>query len=88
MLLVQLPVGFGDGSGAQQAIRGRLSGELGSIAPQLLAVDSAIDNDVRDVHAARAVLAGDTLRDRAQSRFGGGKRDERAAALGATRWRR
>ena len=48
MLLVQLPVGFRDGGGAQQAI---------------LASDAAIDDDVRDMHAGGTVLAGETLRD-------------------------
>src|SRR5690242_11147006 len=71
MLPVDLPVGLGDRVDIEQAVRALLRAPLRETAVDPLAVDAAVDHDMRDMQALRPELARHGLRDGAQARLGG-----------------
>jgi hypothetical protein len=62
VLLMQLPVAFGDRIRLEQAVNAARAGPLRRHSSQPVAVNAAIDYHVRDVHALRPILAGEALR--------------------------
>ena len=83
LLLMQLPVGLGDGLGAQDAVAVLERVALGKVAADELGVDRAVDHHVRDVDALRPELARHALRQRAQRVLGAGEGGEAGAAAHA-----
>src|ERR1700722_12260569 len=73
LLGVDMPIGVGDCVDAEKAVLAALGAELRSATQQPLAGDAAVDHDMRDMDAERAVFARPALRDRAQPGFGGGE---------------
>src|SRR6516162_3129653 len=68
-LVVQRPIGFGDGAGLDQAVRRQIGHRAGGAESSVnrLAVDRAIDDQVSDVDILRCELARRGLRDPAQA---------------------
>src|ERR1700728_3126193 len=62
-LLMQLPVSLRNGVRVQQTVAAGIGDSLRRPATQTLPVDAPIDDDMRDMHALRAVLASEALRD-------------------------
>src|SRR5258706_13800952 len=65
-LAMDLPVGLGDCVDAEQAVLAALLDDLGATAAQAVAVDAAIDHDMRDMETLRPELARPALREEAE----------------------
>src|SRR5258708_2012822 len=65
-----LPVSLGNGVDAEQAVLTALRDHVRTIAPQSIAVNAAVDHDVRDVDALRAKFARHALCQHAQAGLG------------------
>jgi hypothetical protein len=65
-----MPIGVGDRVDAEKAVLAALGAKLGCTAEQPLAGEAAVDYDMRDMDAERAVFARHALRDRAQIAVG------------------
>lgn len=78
---MDLPIGFRDGLDAEEAVVTAIPDRGGSAAAQAIAIDPAVDHDMRDMDAEGPKLARHALRDHAQAGLGGGKmRKPRLAA--------
>ena len=78
---MNVPVSLGDGVDAEQAVLAAFRDHGGEPLAQAIAVDAAIDHDMRDVDALRTVFARHTLRQHAQARLG--RRKVRESGLAA-----
>jgi hypothetical protein len=67
------PISVGDGIDAKQAVLAAFRGQIWHPAEQPITLDPAINHNVRDVNAERAVLARHALRDHPQPCFRGGE---------------
>jgi hypothetical protein len=66
-LLVNVPVGFGDGLNAKETLLATLIEEARHPANKTLAIDATVDNDVRDMQTEGTIFAGHALRDHAKA---------------------
>jgi hypothetical protein len=85
-LIVQRPIGFGNGAGLDQAVRGKIGYHSGGGAEppvDRLAVDRAIDNQMGNMNIFRCELACHRLRHGAQAELRRRKRGEAGAAANA-----
>src|SRR5204862_4171486 len=76
---------FGDRIDAEQAVLAALLKKLRPAADEALAVDTAVDHHVRDMHAQRPELARHALRDHAQPGLGDGELGKSRFAAQAAR---
>src|SRR6516165_7887303 len=82
-LVVQRPIGLGDGAGPDQAVRRPLwHRSVGGREPPMdrRAVDRAVDDQMRDMNILECELARDGLSERAQTEFRCRKSSETGAA--------
>ncbi len=67
---MQMPVGIGNGIGIQQSVLAGLPDTIGSDAPQPFAIDTPVDNNMRNVYAAGSIFASSALSYGAQGCLG------------------
>src|SRR5437016_14566126 len=72
MLAMDVPVRFGDRIDAEHAVLAALGGAFGVAGADAIAIDRAVDDDMRDMDAGGAEVAGHALRDGALARLGRG----------------
>src|ERR1700681_4631698 len=72
-LPMNLPVRFGNGFNVEQPVLPALADGFGAAATQTLAVDTAVNQDVRHMDSGRPVFARHALRDHAQAGLGSGE---------------
>jgi hypothetical protein len=70
---MDVPIGFGDGIDAKQAVLASLLEQVRCSADQPLPFNAAIDHHMRDVETLRPEFAGHTLRKHPQTRLRRGK---------------
>src|SRR6185503_14734218 len=78
-LEVEHPVGVGERVDREHAVGAELLLDLRRARIDQLAVDHAVDDHVRNVHALRTELAREAVRHRALGSLRSGERDERRA---------
>src|SRR6266702_1552784 len=103
VLMVQHPIGIGDGGDVEEAVRATRILQFRPQAEQAIALDAAVDDDVPDMDSLRPEFARHALGERTQRRLGRGKRrkiglaaqrcacageNQRAAAARQQRWDR
>src|SRR3981081_289644 len=78
---MDLPIGLGERADAEPAVLAAIPDRGRSPAAQAIAIDAAVDDDVRDMDAEWPVLARHALRDHPKAGLGGGEmRKPRLAA--------
>ena len=77
-LFMQMPVGVGNGIRIQQPVLTGLLDMFGRDAPQPFAIDTPVNNNMRNMYAAGSIFASSALSYGAQSCLGRGEGDERA----------
>src|SRR5258708_30516391 len=85
VLPMNLPVRLGDRLDVQHAVLAAVPGGVWPRAAQLLAVDAAVDDDMRNMEPLRPVLARHALRDHAQAGFRRGELRKARFAAQASR---
>ena len=73
---MDVPIVFGDCVDAEQPVLATIPDPRSSPAPQAIAVDATVHDDMRYMDAERSVLARHALRDHAKAGLGGGKMRE------------
>src|SRR5229473_6483639 len=79
LLAMDLPIGLRDRVDTEQAILATLRHDLGPRLAEPLAIDPAVDHDMRDMDALRPVLPRHALGDRPEAGFG--RREVRVTRL-------
>ena len=74
VLVVQHPIGVGDGGDVEHAVGAARFFQLRPQAQEALALDAAVDHDVADMNVLRPEFARHALRQRPQRRLGGYER--------------
>src|SRR5262249_49858485 len=85
LLTIHMPVRVGNCFDSKQTILAALLDRFGAAAAQAVTVDAAIDHDVCDVNAERAIFARHALRNHAQPGFSGGELGDAGLATQASR---
>ena len=70
---MNLPVRFGNGFNVEQPVLAAPADDFGAAATQTLAIDSAVNYDVRDMDSERPVFVRHALGDHAQAGLGSGE---------------